>query len=376
MGKVHVRFRYHDTAHSEVRGDTAGFKPVAGQRRWEGVSRITSSSIWLLLILPLVMPLGCAGDYVGREYNQPPTAITDAGPNDRESSGKRIVVVGELVNPPKSSLVWPDIGSGMSDVLAKTLLNHSEFDVWLNPQLSERVDQALAGPVEQQRQRLDQIANEHSNVRFVITGRVTDFHHTSQLPKSLQRRNLVWKKKSEAVVAMQINIVDLDSRRLVASDHIYGIASAGREPVEQLYSGVSMGSYIFWSTPLGRASKQAVEKTMARLNNLVPTSDDSIRITRRIGDRRIQVAGGSETRLPEGREYYVCLVDGADGALRPVFDDVTDLPVRARIEQSGRLTSTAWLVGLPSQDEELRGAVLSPTMPRSTITVEARAPGK
>ncbi|MHC4948061.1 MAG: CsgG/HfaB family protein [Planctomycetota bacterium] len=292
------------------------------------------------------------------EYATPPTVVGDEGPADRDPSGKRMVVIGHFHNPAKASVAWKDIGVGMSDALAKTLLNHGEFDVWVNDPLSRRVEKALESPFEEQAAQLGRIQREHQAVRYVVTGRVTDFHHTSQLPRELQRG------KSGAIVAVQVNVVDLETQRLVVADHIYGAAAAdGKSNVQRLYAGVSMNSYLFWSTPLGLASKQAIERTMARLNRLVPTSDESIRIVRHVGPRRVTLSAGATTRLKEGAEYFVCVYDETGTAIEPVVDMHTRLPLRARVEETGRLTTTAWIAGRKPLEVDLRGAVLVTRLP-------------
>jgi curli biogenesis system outer membrane secretion channel CsgG len=263
-------------------------------------------------------------------------------------------VLGEFANPGASSVPWKDIGSGMSHALARTLLNRAKVDVVIDAPLAERVRKLLQQPKEKRGRGLDEIRGEYPRVRFIVLGRVTDFAHNRDLASDLRQRDFLFEKK-EAVVAIQLDVVDLDQGRVVASDHVHGVAKATRAKPDKLYENVVFGSYVFWTTPLGKASEVAIDEAMAVLDRVVPSADGALRITEEITSRRVRIAG--EMRgVQAGRVYRIAAHE--DGAARTIFDPQTGLPLEARIDDVGRQSATAWLLGQPPASVDLNGAVL------------------
>jgi len=297
---------------------------------------------------------GSGGSADHAAFNRPPAAAGDDGPVSRDHSSQRVVVIGHFQSPPHP-LQWPDVGPGMGNALARTLLNHGDFEVWINPHLARRVEALTDMSPKERARQLAEIRDAFPEVRLVVTGRVTDFHHTNDVATGA--------KGGLAVVAIQLDVFDLELGRVVASDHVHGAAPAPDVPSPELYTGVSFDSYLFWSSPLGKASDQAVRESMDVLNRVVPTRDDSIRIVRQIDPRRVRIAGGAEQQLDGHRKYYVYLLDEATDVLEPVLDRDTRLPLEARIERSGRIATTAWLLGEKPSELDLRGAVLREQAP-------------
>ena len=71
----------------------------------------------------------------------------------------------------------------------------------------------------------------------------------------------------------------------------------------------------------------------------------------------------SATRMKEGDQYFVCVYDETGTTIEPVVDMHTRLPLRARVEETGRLTTTAWIAGRQPLEVDLRGAVLVTRLP-------------
>jgi len=326
-----------------------------------------------LVLLAVVLAPGCRGrnrPYTGDwSYNTPPTAIQEQGPKYRDPSRQRVVVFGHLANPDLHPTGWRKVGPGMSDVLARTLLNHGDCDVWINPSIADRVDALLLLPPMEQDAAIQAIRERYPEVRYVVTGRVTDFQHTTDAPKTAKKAGM-YDRRQEAFVAIQINVFDVELGRVVASDHVYGVAFTPTEASRELHGGVSFDSYLFWSTPLGEATEQAVAKAIGVINRVLPTRDQSIRIVKHLEDRLVEVAGGPETSFFEGHEYYVCIRSTDGETLDPVLDPDTSMPLKARIRRSRRIASTAWLLGKKPAQIDLRGAILTESLPVRQIGLE------
>ncbi|MEM7227894.1 MAG: hypothetical protein AAF432_03680, partial [Planctomycetota bacterium] len=236
----------------------------------------------------------------------PPTAV-DTSVRTINNGQQRVVVVGAFTNPRMPSVAWPDIGSGMSRALAQSILNQGKVDVWIDAGLSAKVQRIVAGPSAQQARDIRLIKSEHQDLRWVIVGRVTDFKLTTELPEEI-----VGDSSPQAIVALQFDVIDVDAHRVVISDHVLGTAPAGKTPAEELYAGIDFGSYVFWSTPLGQASSQALRETLKRLDDLLPGAELDVHIVKRIDARRVRLGGAKAPTLRVGSEYYVCYPPSAN----------------------------------------------------------------
>lgn len=322
----------------------------------------------------LAVTAGCSSFRNPWAYNDPPSEASDRKAAEGDAWARRVIVLGRLENPARSPLRWRDIGPGMTDALAGTLVNRGDFDVWPDAALGRSVQSIVSGPFEQRSARLGQLTEDHPHVRYVITGQVTDFYHSTDMPREAQRWG-VFSRKKEAVVAIRLSVIDLQDGRIVATHHVRGVAPASDTPTKELYVSVAFGSYAFWNTPLGLASENAVNEAADMLQRTVPRADAFIRIVKQVGPRKVNLAVDENEKLARGQAFYVCLRDVATGELMPVIDPDTARPLQARIESTRRGSATAWLLGLKPLETNLRGAVLSRDLPPPVVTVADEAAG-
>jgi hypothetical protein len=295
-------------------------------------------------------------------YNTPPAALGSDDVSPAPADAGTVVVIGDFGNPATATVRWRDIGTGVSGTLSQSLRNEGEFDVWSNEKLAKSVRQVLDGPTEERIGRLGVIHDLHPEVRLVVVGRVTDFHHTSEMPAEVRRRSLLGTRR-EAIVAIQLDVVDLERRRILVSDHIYGASGTGSRPSSEVYAGVTFGSYLFWSSPLGRATEEAIDKSMTRIRDIVPLAVDSVRIVRQIAPRKIALAGASGAAIRPGQEFFVCRFEPGVSGIRPVLDVDTGEPLRARVLAVRQDGAVAWLCGEKPVGVSLRGAELRAERP-------------
>jgi hypothetical protein len=168
-------------------------------------------------------------------------------------------------------------------------------------------------------------------------------------------------------------VLDFDSGRVVASDHVYGTAPAPKKSAKELYAGFDFDSYLFWSSPLGLASEEAIERTVGVIVKVEPPVEEYLRIVRQTGARRVELAQAGEP-ADAGEELYVCQTDTGTGGLRPVYDPDTHRPLRVRIDATGEHGATAWLIGQKPVDVDLCGAVLSRALPPGDPTAPRETP--
>ncbi len=290
-------------------------------------------------------------------FNKPPTkAQQDLA--RRQVADRTVVVVAEFGNPTKPPVAWPDIGRTMSDAVARTMFDQGLFEVRINPNLAAAVGTTLDRSSKSAAERLARLSRANPDVHYVVTGRVTDFHHTGDLPRQVRRWGLLGRRR-EAVVAIDLRIFDLRSQRLVVAEHLSGTSRARLQSARKLYADMTIDTYLFWNTPLGKASKKAVKKVVDQVIKVVPPRVGEPRIVQWGAGRRVYVSGGRMWGVAKDQEYYVCRRTGPAGGMRSLPDIDTGQPLRVKITSVDKMTSTGWVLGKPAPDAKLPGAYLS-----------------
>lgn len=310
----------------------------------------------------LAVSAGCTAPRNPWVYTTPPTTAEPRPAVTRSDANRTAIVLGTFADPTKAPHYSSGVGKCMSDALARALLNDAKFDIWINPQLSRAVEEVIALPTFQHDEALGAIGRDNPRVHYVITGKVTDFHHTADLPAAASRWGLLG-RRNEAIAAIDLRIVDLKTRRVVGADHLKGVVGAGSTPSDETYGGIALDSYLFWTTPLGRASKAAVELAVDRTERVVPGGHiGDARIAAIAPRRRLNITGGTDAGLSAGREYFiVTFKDDAEG--KAIFDPDTDLPLTVRIDSVTRHAASGILRGRPPIEVDIRGASLRTALP-------------
>ncbi len=285
---------------------------------------------------------GCSSVSNPWVFDPPPAVGADEVLTSARPGGT-VVKVATFGDPAVAAVKWrDDVGLGMSDCLRRALLNETNFNVLIEPAQDPR---AATGPTSLE-------------ADYIVTGKVTDFNHTSMLSRKVARWGLI-RRRSEAVVAIEFRVVDAHSGRVVASDHIYGTASASRRPPRKLYNGLDFHAYLFWSTPLGRASRQALGRVVGRIREILPSHSGESRIVAIEGLRKVTLVGGRATGFAAGQEYVLYMSPpGTRRRSGPVYDAEMGRPLLVRISRVRKNSSTGWLLGQPPAGVDLRGAVL------------------
>lgn len=259
----------------------------------------------------------------------------------------------------------------MSKALSRSLLNRDEFDVWIDSRISSTVLSDLKRSLSRRGDDLTKLLQAaYPDVHFIVAGKVTDFHHTSELPSEVSRWGL-FKKRSEAVVAIDFSIFDLRRGRVVATNHVIGTAGASQTPAKDMYNNLEFGSYLFWSTPLGKASRKAINKTILRIIQSLPTHMGEPRILNILAQRKVSVNGGWAWGIKKGQQFYICQQTDETSTIQAVFDPDTKQPLRIQIHRVEKDRSVAWLLGKIPPTENLRGALLLRFLPQDPATNNA-----
>lgn len=321
-----------------------------------------------VLVVAAMLATGCSSSWNPFAFEGPPGGRA-ASLTGKTSPKQTVVVIGEFENPGNSVTGWRDIGSGVSEAIAKTLVNDARFDVRVDAKFAREVQALVNRAPNALVEQLGEIRRRAGHVDFVLLGKVTDFHHTGELGREASRWGL-FGPKNEAVVAVDVTIIDLATARLASSDQIVGTAGASKTPPDETYRDMSFGSYLFWETPLGIATKRAVEASAERLAEVAPRTVAEMRIARLVGLREVEVLAGSDHGLQQGQMFHVCVQDETTGAMVAVRDPQTNLPLEARVTKVNRTSARAWLVGQPPVSTDFRRAVLRRDAPRERVATQ------
>ncbi len=230
---------------------------------------------------------GCSTPSNPFRFSKPPAVAAGSDYARPHESDRTVIAVAPFANPDKPRLDWPDLGLKVSEAMRRTLLNEGDFVVRTGPDIDKLVSARGFGS------KGGAKGVAPVDVDFILTGKVTDFHHTAWLPKDASRWSFFW-RRTEAVVAIDWKVIDVRTRRVVAADHTYGNHDAsGKTKPEESYYGLDISTYLFWNTPLGKASRKAIDKSIKRMRAMLPARlGDPTVVQVRSGGRKITVEGG------------------------------------------------------------------------------------
>jgi curli biogenesis system outer membrane secretion channel CsgG len=319
--------------------------------------------------------LGSCSSMSSSSYSAPPTSVRSSSMMQARHAPTAVLIVGDFENPKQSQLNWRDLGPGMSEALSRALLDRGRYDVIIKPTLSRRLQELVGQRSPESDPSLAEVRREHPEVDYVIIGAVTDFHHTGDLPLEIRPKTWLGNPRSDAIVAIDLVVVDLHNERLVAAEHITGTAPAGKTPTRTLYRDVAFGSYIFWNTPLGQAARSAIGRAVARVDSLVPgtpgmpthagKSFGSARVAQMISLRGVAIVGGRNCGLISEQIYALLPVGATADDAGLLRDQSTGRLLLVKIDESRDAEATGWLLGKCSDPRLVINAALRP-VPGST----------
>jgi len=280
----------------------------------------------------------------------------DPGPSRRTSEigAGNVVAIAPFVDRSSNPIGWSDLGEAMTDVVVRALRNDALVDV-----------RFYEGQLPQDpRQRAELVREAFPDVDYLVVGEITDFNHTDHVAEGSLRRLGIFGRRREAFSAINLEVLGLDRLDVALQDHVYGTAEVPRDiEMPGAYANLGPRSYLFWSTPLGQATREALDETIARIETLPPISraarlvrdaeatsprTDSAdlatlarhRIVSVISRREVLVEADGPDPLAVGERLAVFSPDGS-----AVVDPVLGRPVEAVILSSRAGRATAHLSG-------------------------------
>jgi curli biogenesis system outer membrane secretion channel CsgG len=227
------------------------------------------------------------------------------GLDDPWAYQKPTVAVMAFENEAGFPLEW-NLGTGMSEILVDRLLATGRFHVIEHEAAAELVKelqlQSAGATRAQRRARLGRF----KNVEYFIRGTVTDFDHVSSGRTNLGVGGLgLFGSRSEAVIVLAIQVIDVESREILCSRRIEKTVGTNDSAVKGVYGDVSFGGRAFYQTPLGEVTAEAMQEAVRTIARSVASRRWHPRIAAVEDDGSIAINGGADRRIQPGREYFV-----------------------------------------------------------------------
>ena len=254
-----------------------------------------------LSLAALAAAAGCDGSLLGRGQNlvRPTVAVL------------------KFENRAGNGLGW-NLSDGMKDILVDRLMATKRFHVIERPELN-----AILGEVrlqnsgvtrEQDRAALGRI----KNVQYLIKGTITDFGHSSTGTGFLSSPDIrLWGASARAVMSMALYVIEVESGEIVCSASLSESVRANDANVKVTYQNVGFGGSGFYTTPLGRATAQVIDKAVQRVSQTIASRRWQPRVASVQPDGMVVLNGGRDRGLKQGADLFVI----AEG--QPIIDPDT-----------------------------------------------------
>ncbi|MDD4735498.1 MAG: CsgG/HfaB family protein [Kiritimatiellae bacterium] len=252
----------------------------------------------LLLLLWAGWMVGCSSFVEQRQVSPRP----DYG------SGKRfkpVVAVSAFENKSGFSGQW-DLGSGMADILTTELLDSDQYVVLERQQLDSVLGEIIRQGQEFFRREGRVNQGRLKNVRYLISGAITDFTVTGDTSGWFGYSTTVKAGggTSRARVSLHLRLTDVESGEVISSVEASGTASAGWFSAAVSYKNLSLGGDSFFKTPLGKATTRATHRAVKQLAAAIPKEYWHPRVAEAGPDMAV-INGGENVGVRVGDDFVV-----------------------------------------------------------------------
>ena len=216
-----------------------------------------------------------------------------------------VVAVTDFENRAPMQGQW-NLGTGMADLLEAELLERQRVIVVERKNLSDVMGEISRQGSQMFRQEGRAQAGRLKNAQYLIRGSITDF--------TITRRSSLWLRifslnmaghGQEARVALNINVVDVETGEKIASMKASATAVARGAEASIKYKDVAFGGDSFFRTPMGRATEGAISDATRGILKALPERPWVPLVAETGPGGVVIVNGGSNARVHPGQCYVV-----------------------------------------------------------------------
>lgn len=253
-----------------------------------------------------------------------------------------VVAVTDFRNESGFSGQW-HLGRGIPDLLVAELLETRRVVVVERRELDSVLGEIMRQGREFFRKEESVDRGRLKNARYLVRGVITDFTQTRSATGWFRSPEVAaGGRGARAVVMVHLTVTDVETGEILCSIPAEGTARASSRWVRFDYNKTSFGGEMFFRSPVGRATREALRKAVAGIVRHIPYAEWEARVADAIADAAV-VNGGENVNVREGDVFDV------REPKRPITDPVTgDVIDWARGKIVGRIRVTR--VGPASSD--------------------------
>lgn len=245
---------------------------------------------------------------------------------------KPTIAVMKFENRAPFPLKW-DLGTGTQDVLVHRLVSVGRYHVIERPEIDSVLRELRFENSGMTREEEKAALGQLKNVQYLIKGDITDFTHVAAENGFFSIGPFGGGAgASQAVMAIVLYVVDVQSGEIICSQAIQETVPAGNLDVAGTYKNVAFGGSVFYRTPLGEATDHVIDRAVKRITQVIGSRRWEPHIARVSDDGRVILNGGHDRDLTIGNEFEV-LEPGT-----PILDpDTGDIIGRDSVSTIGRI---------------------------------------
>lgn len=199
-----------------------------------------------------------------------------------------------------------ELGRGMADLLISELVGTGRFEVLERNQLEYLLNEIAMQRNGSFRQEGRTAKGRLKSAQYLIRGTVNDFSQVSG--GSLWARTgsfLTGGSAYTARVGLTLTVIDVESGSIIDSVQATGDARAKSAYAEGNYKDVRFGGDMFFKTPLGKATAQAINRGLRSVITKMPPESWRAMVAG-ISDGQVIINGGANRGVRVGTLYSVC----------------------------------------------------------------------
>jgi len=199
-----------------------------------------------------------------------------------------------------------DRGGGLKELLVDRLVATGRYHV-VERQDIEAVVRELSFQHGQSTRKEGRAAKGRlKNVKYLIKGVVTDFGHVARNRGAFGLGGFdIFGGRHRAVMSVTLQVVDVESGEILASETIEHSVRAGDMSVKAVYKDVGFGGSSFYRTPLGRATSKVIDKAVRRITKVITAQPWQPKLAGVHERGTVVINGGSRRGLRKGMVYEV-----------------------------------------------------------------------
>jgi curli biogenesis system outer membrane secretion channel CsgG len=221
------------------------------------------------------------------------------------------------------------LGSGMADLLVSELVSSKNFIVVERGQLN-----SVVGEIDMQKDKHFRTEGRVEDgrlkgARYLVRGVINDFSQTGGGAISVALRTILFGGRGyKAKVALTLTIVDVETGQILDAVQCSASACASSAYASTTYKNVAFGGEMFFKTPLGSATANAIRKGVNIIIAKVPPNKWEPMIAEVENSGRIILNGGSGRDFKTGvlqdvREHGRIVTDPGTGDVLTVLPGPT-----------------------------------------------------